>query len=260
MKLRRDLERPLPSAGTAATSFIRLLSPGGEQAGVVTPLTGTLEDQLVTPWLAGSSTGSKFVILLDENTIESAAELISSNTSLASHALAILQAARRSLEETSAVETDTVDQADIEAVPAAVSRLRVTLGLNMTELAQVLGVERQTVYAWLRGDSQPHKANLRRLYSLSRLAHAQRGARLPREAIHAPGGDGRSVADLLMDEALDEGAIAERLQRIAHAGRSREDDRPKSWLKEVEERRGVRMVEERGEFDRFTGKRLGPED
>ena len=260
MKLRRDLERPLPSGGTAATSIVRLLSSGGEQAGVLTRFTDTPEDQLVTPWLTGSSTGSKFVILLDDSTIESATELVSSNAGLVSQVLAMLQGSRRSLEETHTVEADAADQADIEAVPAAVSRLRVTLGLNMTELAQVLGVERQTVYAWLRGDSQPHKANLRRLYSLSRLAHAQRGARLPREAIHAPGGDGRSVADLLMDEVLDEGAIAERLQRISHASRSREVARPTSWLREVEERRGVRMVEERGEFDRFTGKRLGPED
>jgi DNA-binding transcriptional regulator YiaG len=261
MKLRRDEERPLPSVGTAAASCVRLLSSGRNQLGIVRPFTDDLESHLVTPWLAGYSTGSKFVILLDDTTSESGVDLISSETGLFSHALALLEAARRTaVDDADAGEVETGHQVEIEAVPTSVSRLRTTLGLNMTELAQVLGVERQTVYAWLRGDSQPHKANLRRLYSLSRLAQAQRGARITREAVHAPGDDGRSVADLLTDEVLDEGAIAERLQRIAHAGRSLEDDRPKSWLKEVEERRGVRMVEERGEFDRFTGKRLGPED
>ncbi len=40
------------------------------------------------------------------------------------------------------------------------------LGLNVSELAAALKITRPTVYAWLRGEAEPHASNLLRLSSL----------------------------------------------------------------------------------------------
>jgi transcriptional regulator with XRE-family HTH domain len=239
----REDEQSLPGGGTAATSCIRLLASGRSGHGMWPQLAeeGDLEDYLVTPWRTGYSTGSKFVILMDVSVVSS--PIVTSPLVVDATVLPAV-----------------LVPPELEPVPTAVARVRTALGLNVSELARVLGVERQTVYSWLRGQSQPHKGNLKRLYALSRLVQAQVGRQLDRQAIRTPGEDGRSLFDLLSDELLEEGAIAQRLQLIAHVTQTPDERRPQSWLKTAAERHGVNMVEERGEFDRFTGKRLGSED
>lgn len=52
----------------------------------------------------------------------------------------------------------------------ALALLRSAFGLNMSETARVLHVERPTVYSWLRGAVRPRHANLDRLLNLHALA------------------------------------------------------------------------------------------
>jgi transcriptional regulator with XRE-family HTH domain len=83
--------------------------------------------------------------------------------------------------------------------------------MSITELARVIGVERPTIYAWMRAESEPHEANYRRLARVAALARkygrfSPLGARVRR-----PGADGTSLVDLLAEEPLPEERIEQRL-------------------------------------------------
>ncbi len=55
-------------------------------------------------------------------------------------------------------------------VPLQITVIRHSLGLNVTDLAKAMRVERPTIYAWTRGESYPHRAKIKRLNCLYRLA------------------------------------------------------------------------------------------
>lgn len=95
--------------------------------------------------------------------------------------------------------------------------VRSVFSLTMTDLAYALRVERPTVYAWLRGDAHPQRANWERLMALWRLANRWRSS------VHAPMGDysravvseTESFLDLLHREPLPERLVARYLARLA---------------------------------------------
>jgi len=53
---------------------------------------------------------------------------------------------------------------------AIVDSLTIAFGLSTTDIASILRVTRQTVYAWSRGGNPPNPANNRRLLQMDRLA------------------------------------------------------------------------------------------
>ena len=59
---------------------------------------------------------------------------------------------------------------DTEAVRDALASIKAAFGLTTKDLASVLRVERQTIYAWIRGENEPSDENNRRIRSLMTLA------------------------------------------------------------------------------------------
>lgn len=98
-----------------------------------------------------------------------------------------------------------------------IAEIRATLGLNISETARALGVERPTVYAWLASRGQPQRANVLRLRRVAGIAALwRRRTNLPLgDHVRVPGADGRSIAELLADETLLERELAERLDAFA---------------------------------------------
>ena len=84
--------------------------------------------------------------------------------------------------------------------------IRAAFSLTVTELAQVLRVQRPAVYSWLAGDAEPREQNLRRLISLTTLAeHWMDVADAPLGAgRRLPGPDGRTPLEILSQDVLGE--------------------------------------------------------
>lgn len=76
--------------------------------------------------------------------------------------------------------------------------IRETLGLNVSDLASVLRVSRQTVYAWLEGD-EPKPENFTQILRLKRVADEVVRLTIPRfeKLLKRPIFDGLSFLDKL---------------------------------------------------------------
>lgn len=87
--------------------------------------------------------------------------------------------------------------------------LRRYLSLNVTDLAKALRVERPTIYAWLKGSSEPHLTNLRRLEKIYRLAQEWRAqSAVPLGGyVRQPSEDGQSILDHLAKEHIPEQTV-----------------------------------------------------
>jgi len=90
-----------------------------------------------------------------------------------------------------------------------VSVIRAALGLNISETARAIGVERPTIYAWLAGRSTPQRAHSIRLARIADVASRSRrwNAAPISDAVRSPGPDGRSLVDLLALDPLPEELI-----------------------------------------------------
>ncbi len=103
------------------------------------------------------------------------------------------------------------------AAGTSIAQLRAALGLNVSETARALGVERATVYAWVAGRSEPQRLNWARLSRLEVVAESWR-RRSPwqlGDLVRRPGPNGRSVADLLAQEPIPSRDIEDRLDQAA---------------------------------------------
>jgi DNA-binding transcriptional regulator YiaG len=67
------------------------------------------------------------------------------------------------------------DDHELHAASEQVRRVREVLSLTVSELAEVIGVSRQTVHAWQRSTARPTDENLERLQSLAALAEHWEG-------------------------------------------------------------------------------------
>lgn len=153
-------------------------------------------------------------------------------------------------------------RATVMPVADAVALVRSTLGLNMSEMARVLGVERPTVYSWLSGNAHPRLRNYRRLSRITSLIRRYASQAEPLRAIvRTPDESGRSLVDILAEPSLPESDLVSRMiHAVAETPEGADRRARSSRLHQIAESRGVRMVEQRGELDRVTGKRLGPEE
>lgn len=108
-----------------------------------------------------------------------------------------------------------------ESTSAMLGTIRAAFSLNVTELAEVLRVERPTVYSWLREDVTLRPANRERLVSLWRLAErwTQAAGGSLGELKHSPVTDGYTVLDLLRADPLRRHPLGEHLDRLARLRR-----------------------------------------
>jgi len=139
----------------------------------------------------------------------------------------------------------------------AIATIRATLGLQMKELARALGVERQTVYTWIRKENSPHESNRKRLYAIYGIAKkwGKMSSRVPKDAIHAATENSKSVFDLLCEDRIDADEVLIRLQAAMRTQESSVSRKPS--LRDIAAKHGVDVAdipEQTAQFDLLTGK------
>ena len=97
-----------------------------------------------------------------------------------------------------------------------IALIRVVLGPQVVELAEILGVQRQTVYAWGREDNTPQRRHRERLLSLFRIANRWKEERnvSAEHLLHVPDTEGRTIFGRLCDEEIDEEAVYAALESL----------------------------------------------
>jgi transcriptional regulator with XRE-family HTH domain len=140
-------------------------------------------------------------------------------------------------------------------------QIRTRLGLNMSQLANVLRVQRPTVYAWLNAAQKPNPANIERVRKVWQIAAfwGDLSSAPLKGALHREVVEGHTVLSLLSEEHL-------RSFLLNH------------WLKDLiknmgvptkKRRRGFEMAQRRGlgelhdaeeALARETGQRVAPEE
>lgn len=153
------------------------------------------------------------------------------------------------------------DQADYiepgKLTSEIVNAIRSAFGLSVTDLAAVLGVERPTIYSWLKDQSTPTPARLRRLGLVLRIADnwvAETGGSV------APSLGGYTKAGVSLLEALKEPTLweAEILIALSAQATSAASKARRSRLGALARERGLEVVPSE-EFNAATGRPLGPE-
>ena len=121
-------------------------------------------------------------------------------------------------------ETDCADPATADTdAPVAVSvaadliaEIKTAFGLNITDLAPIVGASRLTIYDWLGGEAID-PADYKRLLSIKRLAAIWVTlAKLPEGGLlHPKGADRCALLDLLREDPLDNAAIRSLMEALA---------------------------------------------
>lgn len=147
---------------------------------------------------------------------------------------------------------------EISDLPGVLIDIRENLSLSITELSAILGVKRPTIYAWLRGDSQPHPRNSDRIELLFRVSRrwAELAARpIQRQLRQAFDTDGKTLFSMLKDVEADFDVIEDHLISLAELPAPRE----LSSMKALAQQHGLRTdAHPDAELirDMETGKRL----
>lgn len=149
------------------------------------------------------------------------------------------------------------------SVSHLIAQVRGSLSLQITQLAAILGVERPTVYAWIKEQSEPRPQKRTRLKELYRLA--RRWDELSNDplgrALTDVGSDGHAVLDFLLQSEIPHALVAHRFRAIARArGRNRAAaSQEKRTVAEIAEEIGIdmtRVSEQNDQIDIVTGKRV----
>lgn len=144
-----------------------------------------------------------------------------------------------------------------------VAEIRASLVLQIKELAEIVGVERPTIYAWIKDHAAPQRHNSSRLRQVYRIAQAwERLSRYPAGAVMRDmDDDGRSLIDYLKEDPIPEETILSRFRAVAASARvSVSSERPS--VREVANERGIdlsRIKDQTEVIDVTTGKRASPE-
>lgn len=156
---------------------------------------------------------------------------------------------------------------DLLVPERVIAEIRATLGLNISETARALGVERPTVYAWLAGQVTPQRANMVRLGRVADVAASwrRRSSRPLGDFVRMPGADGVSIAELLSHENLPDRDLQDRLDAASSRLASGEPTRRRSTssVHEAAARHGLKTGPTRGagtEIDWLTRPSFGDED
>ena len=114
--------------------------------------------------------------------------------------------------------SDVIDNTNVPVTSSEakeiIASIRSAFDPSTKDLAAALGVERQTVYAWIRGENEPSMENSRRLRAICSLAEEWKtlSKLSAKHALRVPlGKDEVTLSDLLTREILDEAAIRNHL-------------------------------------------------
>jgi|LSQX01.2.fsa_nt_gb transcriptional regulator with XRE-family HTH domain len=149
-----------------------------------------------------------------------------------------------------------------------IATLKSALSLQVKELAQILGVERPTIYSWINRRNTPRSASREKLFALYRLA--QQWNRLSTSplgsALHEADEAGTTLFHLLRNPTLSTTRARNRLNAIAQARKSAEQQasskRPNLTLRDLAKKHGIDLdaaADQQDELDLETGKRISPE-
>ncbi len=166
-----------------------------------------------------------------------------------------LNPSRQSLtQDSTASATEMTDSPALDAVPAAqalaerISEIKAAFGLTISQLAQVLRVQRQTIYDWIDEDHPPQVQgqNRERLAAIQRLAiqwnalcQWPAGKGVTRYAV-----DGQTLLDLLSAETLDEVRIITVMRGLSEQVKAEWQHREKCSLANRLRDRGFQPVPE----------------
>ena len=154
------------------------------------------------------------------------------------------------------------------AIGEQIAAIKSSLSLQVKELAEILGVERPTIYSWINRCNTPRPASREKLHVLHRLAQQwNRLATAPLgSALHEADEDGATVFHLLRNPLLPESLLRKRLNALAQTRKSIEQEasstRPKATLRDLAKKHGIdieRVADQQEELDLETGKRISPE-
>jgi DNA-binding transcriptional regulator YiaG len=138
------------------------------------------------------------------------------------------------------------------------STIRSHLSLSMKEIAQILKVERQTVYAWIGGSSEPHPSNRNRLKEIYLIAkHWRTLSSSPiGNLVRQIDSDGKCLVELLSEDILDNKQIINYLQLLAESQGDSQKAKSKSSARELVAKHKINVKESNDTIDWLTGKRI----
>lgn len=143
-----------------------------------------------------------------------------------------------------------------------IAAIRAALSLQIKELAEILGIERQTVYSWINEEAQPSPQNREQLQKVYRLScEWNRRCKLPAEnLVRTIGTDGQSLLDLLRSDPLDEHKVVSRLSGLALERMKQQAslDAQRPPIRDVARRHGIdpgKVSDQQHVIDAFTGRR-----
>ncbi len=145
-------------------------------------------------------------------------------------------------------------------LPDIVAEIRSALSLQVKELAEILQVERPTIYAWIKGSSSPQKQNRSRLRQVSHLAGEWNhlSNRPIGQAIRETDDAGRTIVDYMREDAIPADLIRSRFRLIAQAAKQQAAGRKPS-VRDLAEKHGIdlsKLRDQQDQIDIITGKRV----
>lgn len=166
-------------------------------------------------------------------------------------------------------EEDTDCGTDLSVFPShneLIATIRSSLSLQIKELAEILRIQRPTVYSWIKDEVEPSATNRDRLQQLYRIALKwKRLCNLPAERlIRSAGADGHSVLDLLKADEINDAKVMSRIESLARARlkMKREADEKRPTADAIAQRFGLAtddISDQQDLIDAGTGKRSSPD-
>ena len=146
---------------------------------------------------------------------------------------------------------------DVDEAKEALTAIKTAFGLTTKDLAEVLRVERQTIYAWVRGENEPRDDNSRRIRSLMMLADEWNAlSSLPAKKLLRIEWEGSTtLLGELCREPLDLDKIRSMMRRGAELMNER--NQPRRSVEQILVDKGLAPAKYRvsdAEFDAATGK------
>jgi transcriptional regulator with XRE-family HTH domain len=170
---------------------------------------------------------------------------------------------------TKLIEVDESDEASLIAPLShneMISAIRSSLSLQIKELAEILRVQRPTVYSWIKDEVEPSAGNRERLQQIYRIASKwNRLCDFPAERlVRATGTDGHSVLDLLKADKILEEGIVNRFEGLAvqRLKMKTVTDRKRPTAESIAQRLGLALddvSDQQHLIDAETGKRSIPD-
>ena len=147
-----------------------------------------------------------------------------------------------------------------------IATIRSALSLQIKELAEILRVQRPTIYSWIKDEVEPSATNRERLQTLYRVAAIwNQVCNLPAgKLVRGVGTDGRSILDLLKEEDIDEHEVERRFRQLAPQRQriksEADTNRPSTrTITQRHELTHAEVADQQHVVDAETGKRSSPD-